>query len=36
MLSESDYQEAVRRSKNMGVKGPERQRCQALSWVHQG
>jgi transposase len=36
MLSESDYQEAVRRYKNMRVKGPERQRCHALSLVHQG
>jgi transposase len=36
MLSESDYQEAVRRYKNMRVNGHERQRCHALILVHQG
>jgi transposase len=36
MLSESDYQEAVRRYKNMAVKGHERQRCHTLILVHQG
>src|SRR3989442_6926047 len=36
MLSESDYQEAVRRYKNMRVQGHERQRCHALILVHQG
>ena len=36
MLSESDYQEAVRRYKNMRAKGHERQRCHALILVHQG
>jgi transposase len=36
MLSESDYQEAVRRYKNMRVNGHERQRCHALLLVHQG
>jgi len=36
MLSESDYQEAVRRYKNMRVNGHERQRYHALILVHQG
>src|SRR6266436_9319908 len=36
MLSEADYQEAVRRYKNMKVKGHERQRYHALILVHQG
>jgi len=36
MLSEIDYQEAVRRYKNMRVKGHERQRYHALILVHQG
>jgi transposase len=36
MLSEEDYQEAVRRYKNMRVNGHERQRCHALLLVHQG
>jgi transposase len=36
MLSESDYQEAVRRYKNMRRNGHERRRCHALIWVHQG
>lgn len=36
MLSETDYQEAVRRYKNMRVKGHERQRYHALILVHQG
>lgn len=36
MLSESEYQEAVRRYKNMRVNGHERQRCHALILVHQG
>src|SRR2546428_9509906 len=36
MLSESDYQEAVRRYKNMRVNGHEHQRCHALILVHQG
>src|SRR2546422_11179463 len=36
MLSESDYQEAVRRYKNMRGQGHERQRCHALILVQQG
>ena len=36
MLSEADYQEAVRRYKNMKVSGHERQRYHALILVHQG
>jgi transposase len=36
MLSETDYQEAVRRYKNMKVSGHERQRYHALILVHQG
>jgi transposase len=36
MLSEADYQEAVRRYKNMKGKGHERQRYHALLLVHQG
>lgn len=36
MLSEADYQEAVRRYKNMRVDGHERQRYHALILVHQG
>ena len=36
MLSEDDYQEAVRRYKDMRVNGHERQRCHALILVHQG
>src|SRR5215211_7913885 len=36
MLSDEDYQEAVRRYKNMKVKGRERQRYHALILVHQG
>ncbi len=36
MLSESAYQEAVRRYKNMRVNGHERQRYHALILVHQG
>ena len=36
MLSDEDYQEAVRRDKNMKVKGQERQRYHALILVHQG
>ena len=36
MLSDEDYQEAVRRYKNMKVKGHERQRYHALILVHQG
>ena len=36
MLSETDYHEAVRRYKNMKVKGHERQRYHALILVHQG
>jgi transposase len=36
MLSEVDYQEAVRRYKNMKVSGHERQRYHALILVHQG
>ena len=36
MLSEADYQEAVRRSKNMKVRGHERPRYHALSLVQQG
>ena len=36
MLSETDYQAAVRRYKNMRVKGHERQRYHALILVHQG
>ena len=36
MLSDEDYQEAVRRYKNMKVNGHERQRYHALILVHQG
>ena len=36
MLSDEDYQEAVRRYKNMRVNGHERQRYHALILVHQG
>ena len=36
MVSETDYHEAVRRYKNMTVKGHERQRYHALLLVHQG
>jgi transposase len=36
MLNETDYQEAVRRYKNMKVNGHERQRYHALILVHQG
>ncbi len=36
MLSEADYQEAIRRYKNMKVSGHERQRYHALILVHQG
>jgi transposase len=36
MLSDEDYQEAVRRYKNMKVNGHERQRYHALLLVHQG
>jgi len=36
MLSEAEYQEALRRYKNMKVNGHERQRCHALILVHQG
>src|SRR6266446_6523206 len=36
MLSESDYQEAVRRYKDMKVNGHERQRYHALILVHKG
>jgi transposase len=36
MLSEVDYQEAVRRYKNMKFNGHERQRYHALILVHQG
>src|ERR1043165_651568 len=36
MLSDEDYQEAVRRYKNMHVNGHERQRYHALILVHQG
>jgi transposase len=36
MLSEVDYQEAVRRYKDMKVNGHERQRYHALILVHQG
>jgi transposase len=36
MLREADYQEAVRRYKNMRVNGHERQRYHALILVHQG
>ncbi len=36
MLSEADYQEAVRRYKDMKVNGHERQRYHALILVHQG
>lgn len=36
MLSEDDYQEAVRCYKNMRVNGHERQRCHALILVHLG
>jgi hypothetical protein len=35
-LSDADYQEAVRRYKNMKVKGHERQRYHALILVPQG
>ncbi len=35
MLSPADYQEAVRRYKNMKVDGHERQRCHALILVQQ-
>ena len=34
MLSDEDYQEAVRRYKNMKVKGHERQRYHALILIH--
>src|SRR5215217_977062 len=36
MLSDEDYQEAVRRYKNMKLKGHERQRYHVLILVHQG
>src|SRR4029453_14007430 len=36
MLSDKDYQEAVRRYKNMRVNGHERQRYHALILVHRG
>ena len=36
MLSETDYQDAVRRYKNMQGNGHERQRYHALLLVHQG
>src|SRR6476660_3058800 len=36
LLNEADYQEAVRRYKNMKVNGHERQRYHALILVHQG
>ena len=36
MLSDDDYQEAVRRYKNMRMNGHERQRYHALILVHQG
>jgi transposase len=36
VLSDDEYQEAVRRYKNMRVKGQERQRYHALILVHQG
>ena len=36
MLSDEDYQEAVRRYKNMRVNGHERQRYHALILVHRG
>ena len=36
LLSEADYQEAVRRYKNMKVNGHERQRYHALMLVHRG
>jgi transposase-like protein len=36
MLSEVDYQEAVRRYTNRKVSGPERPRSHALILVHQG
>jgi hypothetical protein len=36
MLSDDDYQEAVRRYKNMRVNRHERQRYHALILVHQG
>src|SRR5882762_8463218 len=36
MLSSADYQEAVRRYKNMKLDGHERQRCHALILVQQG
>ena len=35
MLSEADYEEAVRRYKNMKLDGHERQRCHALILVGQ-
>ncbi len=35
MLSSEDYQEAVRRYKNMKLDGHERQRCHALILVQQ-
>jgi transposase len=36
MLSEEEYQEAVRRYKDMHVTGHERRRCHALLLVHRG
>lgn len=36
MLSEGDYQEAVRRYKDMKADGHERQRCHAMVLLHQG
>src|SRR5713101_7866432 len=36
MLSEADYQEAIRHYKNLKVNAHERQRCHALILVHQG
>jgi transposase len=36
MLSETDYQEAVRRYKNLKGNGHERQRCHALILIHRG
>ena len=36
MLSEAEYQKAVRRYKNMQVSGHERQRYHALILVHRG
>jgi hypothetical protein len=36
MLSEADYQEAIRRYKHLRVNSHERQRCHALILVHQG